>query len=117
MNLTCSPAETDALIARLIDRGAHPEQIARLTDRQIYDQYFHPRDDRGYVEVAHELPSASMPESASGDAPESVPATSSREEDFAALFGFGGMAGVSQEVLRAKWAERYSSKPWEGETP
>lgn len=43
------------MVARLLDHfHISMDQLARLTDRQIYELYFHPRDDKGSIEPKDE---------------------------------------------------------------
>lgn len=63
-------------------------QIAELTDRQIYDLYFHPRDEHGRIKVRHEVPARE---------------TLSPDEERAILFGMGSSLGIPLEQLNGLW--------------
>lgn len=49
------PAQKRAIVAKLLDHfHLSIKQLARLTDKQIFELYFHPRDDKGAIEPKDE---------------------------------------------------------------
>jgi hypothetical protein len=97
--------------AVLLERGLKPWEIARLTDRQIEEGYFHPRDEHGSLLV----PSRPLAACDFGD--RYIPCASLEEElaQFAELQGIifsesKGKSGLTNyesavEQIRAKWAD------------
>jgi hypothetical protein len=68
--------------------------IAELTDRQISEIYFHPRDEQGRLSSAVvELPG------------EDEPLT--LEQERALLFGVGRSLGVPEEELQTVWRAKH----------
>ena len=52
-----------AMFAVLLDKfHLTPEDIAKLTDRQIFDYYFHPRDNHGSIKTPEAVVEASKAE-------------------------------------------------------
>lgn len=106
--------------AVLIDKGLRPWEIARLTERQIYEFYFHPRDEHGVLKY----PSAIIDDLSK----RYIPAASYEEElkiltDLdATLRGDDkrgpGLANLPQAIedLKAVWADgsrQARRKAWE----
>ena len=57
-----SPARTKAIIATLLVRyRLLPRDVARLTDRQIYELYWHRRDKDGEVDIPDPIPVEAPP--------------------------------------------------------
>jgi hypothetical protein len=77
-----------------MDRGKSIEEVAGLTDRQIAELCFPPRDEQGRVIHAVELPGEDDP-----------PMT--KEQERAALFGMGRALGVPEAELQAAWRGKY----------
>lgn len=94
-----TPAELEELYARLIDRGLTLDRIARLTDRQIADLYFHPRDDDGAVKRRPE--------------PAAAPELPAHEQDRRAILTLMA-AGVPAGELIEGWRKKYPGQAWEG---
>lgn len=90
MSAPPTPAEYEALFARLADRGLSFAQIAALTDRQIASVLSHPRDERGAVRQAAEPPAAAT----------------AKEEDRLALIAAAAL-GVPPADLQAQWSRKY----------
>lgn len=92
--------EMEAMYARLLDR-LPLDRIAKLTDRQIADLYFHPRDDGGIV---RERPPEQV---------ETADRASRIEEDRRALFIAGQAVGIPLDELIRKWESKYPGVPWD----
>lgn len=73
--------------------------LAELTDRQIFDLYYHPRDREGKVITSHinQLPGE--------DEPLTV------EQAARIHFGVGAGLGIPREKLEAAWLEKHAEIP------
>lgn len=93
----------------LLDKGLRPWEIARLTERQIAEFYFHPRDEHGVLKY----PSAVLDDLAHRRIP-----AASYEEELAVLMALDkhlrgengkgkGLANLPQALadLKALWAD------------
>lgn len=95
-----TPAEMEYMLAKLVDRGFTFAEIARLTDRQIVDVVFHPRDEK----------SGEVAEKAEPVQTEGVP---DHEQDRRAIIMLGA-AGIPINDLIGGWEKKYSRSWLEG---
>lgn len=80
--------------------GLTHEQIANLTDRQIADHYFYPRDDDGKLKPPARTPTNPFPE---------APPT---PENYAqAIFGIGRAMGAPYASLKDAWVKKFGDAP------
>jgi hypothetical protein len=94
-----SKAAVRAVYAKLVEHfHLRPWEIKKLTDRQIVELYFHPRNDKGEVEEVYERPA--------------VPTLKSELFEIDLLYAQGVIkkdnAEQCKEKLRAKWAAKES---------
>jgi hypothetical protein len=80
-----------------------PWEVARLTDRQIAELYFHPRDEQGRLNPQVELPGEEE--------------TLTVEEQHRLLFGVGAALGVSQADLQRAWEAKHGRAAGPGPQP
>lgn len=88
------------LYARLVDEPFRLSmaQIAELTDRQIAEIYFYPRDEKGRL-----LPPS--PEMSEEEEDEDL----DPEQERALLFGMGSVLGIPEEQLKAAWEAKHGT--------
>jgi hypothetical protein len=79
-----------------------PEQIDALTDRVIWDLYFHERDEKGRLVVKPE--DEPVP-------PDAFTPFQSREQEKAAYYALGKQLGVPEAVLDAEWERKRGRDP------
>jgi hypothetical protein len=74
-----------------------PDQVAELTDYQIHELIFHPRDEKGRLSAPEiELPGEED--------------RLSLEEERQLLFGMGQALGVPEAALRAAWRQKHGER-------